>query len=350
MVEKEVIQVTRGKNLAEVVKEVIPILDFNGDKGEEVGKTLLLASLRNESVESTAKNFNLSGQTVRLHAQREGEEIGEKLLQRAREEATKLKGLTVNISIDWTEITYYGEKVEGVVGGKKGYSWSFATATAKVRKRTWILGFVMIKEGMSKGEIVKQLLEQAEEIVKINMIVLDAGFYTLDVLNLLLKYKFVLAVPVGSVHVKEELDKIYTTNSKRHKRDEQVTFRLVTIKVKSKGHGKEEKLLGYATNLDLSPKSIRRIYNVIRSPIETSYRVIKSFLPFTSSTKYSFRFLVISLAILLYSLLISQGITRSEFSLSLEFELNNYLNTDIFSLILIILFTLISNYYMGDEF
>ncbi|BDB99776.1 hypothetical protein [Saccharolobus caldissimus] len=124
----------------------------------------------------------------------------------------------------------------------------------------------------------------------------------------------------------------------------------MTIKVKSKGHGKEEKLLGYATNLDLSPKSIRRIYNVIRSPIETSYRVIKSFLPFTSSTKYSFRFLVISLAILLYSLLISQGITRSEFSLSLEFELNNYLNTDIFSLILIILFTLISNYYMGDEF
>ncbi|MBB5254159.1 DUF4322 domain-containing protein [Sulfurisphaera ohwakuensis] len=99
MVEKEVIRVTRGKNLAEVVKEVISILDFNGDKGEEVGKTLLLASLRNESVEGTAKNFNLSGQTVRLHAQREGEEIGEKLLQRAREEAMKLKGLTVNISI-----------------------------------------------------------------------------------------------------------------------------------------------------------------------------------------------------------------------------------------------------------
>jgi hypothetical protein len=34
---------------------------------------------------------------------------------------------------------------------------------------------------MSKGEIVKKLLEQAEEIVKI--IVLDAGFYTLDVLT-----------------------------------------------------------------------------------------------------------------------------------------------------------------------
>ncbi len=73
-----------------------------------------------------------------------------------------MKLITVNISIDWT---YYGEKVEGVVGRKEGYSWSFATA--KVRKRTWILGFVMVKEGMSKGEIVKKLLEQAEEIVKI---------------------------------------------------------------------------------------------------------------------------------------------------------------------------------------
>jgi len=71
---------------------------------------------------------------------------------------------------------------------------------------------------------------------------------------LLLKYKFVLAVPVGTIHVKEELDKIYTTNSKRHKKDEQVTFRLVTIKVKNKGHRKkDEKLLGYATNLNLSP-------------------------------------------------------------------------------------------------
>ncbi|WP_016729690.1 hypothetical protein [Saccharolobus islandicus] len=59
---------------------------------------------------------------------------------------------------------------------------------------------------------------------------------------------------------KEELDKIYITNSKRHKKDEQVTFRLVTIKVKNKGHRKkDEKLLGYATNLNLSPKSIRRI-------------------------------------------------------------------------------------------
>ena len=81
MIGKEVIRVTRGKNLAEVVKEVTSILNFNGEKGEEVGKTLLLAALRNESVESTAKN--ISGQTVRLHAQRE--EIGEKLLQRARE-------------------------------------------------------------------------------------------------------------------------------------------------------------------------------------------------------------------------------------------------------------------------
>jgi hypothetical protein len=46
--------------------------------------------------------------------------------------------------------------------------------------------------------------------------------------------------------VKEELDKIYTTNSKRHKKDEQVTFRLVTIKVKvkNKGHRKKEENLG----------------------------------------------------------------------------------------------------------
>jgi len=35
MIGKEVIRVTRGKNLAEVVKEVTSILNFNGEKGEE---------------------------------------------------------------------------------------------------------------------------------------------------------------------------------------------------------------------------------------------------------------------------------------------------------------------------
>ena len=59
-----------------------------------------------------------------------------------------------------------------------------------------------------------------------------------------------------------------------------------------------EKLL----DLDLSKREVLDLYNKVRGPIETSYRNIKAFLPFTSSTKFVFRTLIFVLALVLYSL------------------------------------------------
>jgi len=44
----------------------------------------------------------------------------------------------------------------------------------------------------------------------------------------------------------------YTTNSKRKRPDEQATVRIVAVKCKE--------LLVFATNTDLKPKSIRRMF------------------------------------------------------------------------------------------
>jgi hypothetical protein len=57
-----------------------------------------------------------------------------------------------------------------------------------------------------------------------------------------------------------------------------------------------------ATNLDLPKREVLDLYNKVRGPIETSYRNIKAFLPFTSSTKFVFRTLIFVPAIVLYSL------------------------------------------------
>ncbi|MGC8970297.1 MAG: hypothetical protein ACP5LG_07085 [Conexivisphaera sp.] len=85
--------------------------------------------------------------------------------------------------------------------------------------------------------------------------------------------------------------------------------------VRHRGHRKyEERLLGYATDLSIPPTQLRRLYNRLRNPVETSYRRIKSLLPFTSSTRFTFRHLVIVLAVLLYSLLISSGLRRLRFA------------------------------------
>jgi len=74
-----------------------------------------------------------------------------------------------------------------------------------------------------------------------------------------------------------------------------------------------EKLL----DLDLSKKEVLDLYNKVRGPIETSYRNIEAFLPFT--TKFVFRTLIFVLALVLYSLytIFKGEVGREEFRLLL---------------------------------
>jgi len=81
---------------------------------------------------------------------------------------------------------------------------------------------------------------------------------------------------------------IYKTNSKRKRPDEQATVRIVAVKDRNE-------LLVFATNTDLKPKFIRRMFRK-RWAIETSYRMINQFLP----KLYSLRKLYFYLAVLLY--------------------------------------------------
>ena len=60
------------------------------------------------------------------------------------------------------------------------------------------------------------------------------------------------------------------------------------------------------------------LYNKVRGPIEASYRNIKAFLPFTSSTKFVFRTLIFVLALVLYLYTIfKEEVGREEFRLLL---------------------------------
>jgi len=169
---------------------------------------------------------------------------------------------------------------------------------------------------MTKDEIVKALVEQVVAMgFKIRLITLDAGFYTVDVLNFISQFNYIIAVPVGDVK-DEEFDGDYMTNSKRHRRNEQVKFRLL---VYSKEKVRRKKRLVYfarATNLEIPKREVLDLYNKGRGPIETSYRNIKAFLPFTSSTKFVFRILIFVLALVLYSLFKGE-VGREEFRLLL---------------------------------
>ncbi|WP_373419123.1 transposase [Saccharolobus islandicus] len=186
---------------------------------------------------------------------------------------------------------------------------------------------------MTKDEIVKVLVEQVMGF-KIRLITLDAGFYTVDVLNFISQFKYIIAVPVGDVKVYEEFDGDYTTNSKRHRRDEQVKFRLLVYSKEKVGRKKKSLVyFARATNLDLPKREVLDLYNKVRGPIETSYRNIKAFLPFTSSTKFVFRTLIFVLALVLYSLytIFKGEVGREEFRLLLILLFPDLFNPETFT-------------------
>ncbi len=203
--------------------------------------------------------------------------------------------------------------MEGLGSSEKGNSWNYATATTKHNGKVLLLTFVTQVNEMTKDDIVKILVEQVNAMrFKIRLITLDAGFYTVDVLNFISQFNYIIGVPVGDVKVYEEFDGNYTTNSKRHRRDEQVKFRLL---VYGREKIKRKKVVYFArgTSLDLPKKEALKLYDKVRSPIETSYRNIKTFFPFTSSTKFVFRMLIFVLAMIFYSLYtVFKGMARRE--------------------------------------
>ena len=127
------------------------------------------------------------------------------------------------------------------------------------------------------------------------------------------RFKFISAVPVGDVKagIHGEFDGRHGTRSKGPAADEQVDFRLIVSRRRGPGY------VAGATNLELPGRDVLRLYDRIRAPIETSYRDIKSFLLFTSSTKRIFRLFAFLLAALIYSFstLFRGSLRREEFRL-----------------------------------
>jgi IS4 transposase len=103
-----------------------------------------------------------------------------------------------------------------------------------------------------------------------------------------------MRIPKYNRSIGEGEDRIYVARSPAKGKDEQATFRLVTIEEK-------EKLLAFVTNMNISPERIRRLFRK-RWSIRTSYRMMRKFLAKTTSKIYSTRLLYFYLAILLYNL------------------------------------------------
>ena len=178
---------------------------------------------------------------------------------------------------------------------------------------------------MSKAGIVRSLIEQALSLgFRIRTVALDSGFHSVGAARCISRFKFISAVPVGDVKagIRGEFDGRHGTRGKRPAADEQVDFRPIVSRrragLEPAGHRRRgPEYVARATNLELPGRDVLRLYDRIRAPIETSYRDIKSFLLFTSSTKRIFRLFAFLLAALIYSFstLFRGSLRREEFRL-----------------------------------
>jgi len=210
--------------------------------------------------------------------------------------------------MDWHDIMFYGDvNAEGVKGTKhkNGTNWAYQFATAAV-----VIGDEKLTVAVtpvnneSKVEHVRRLLSKVFELgIKVKILLLDAGYYTVDIINYL-NANGINFIMRAKGEFKEGDDLIYKTNSKRKRPDEQATVRIVAVKCK-------KELLVFATNTDLKPKAIRRMFRK-RWAIETSYRMINQFLPKTMSKLYSLRKLYFYLAVLLYNIWVFMNYKREK--------------------------------------
>ncbi|WP_432518199.1 hypothetical protein [Saccharolobus islandicus] len=157
---------------------------------------------------------------------------------------------------------------------------------------------------MTRLEIVENLIQQILALgLEIELVALDAGFYSVDVINYLSRFNFIIGVQVEKVGIHRNFNGDYTAKSNGKK----ATFRLIVH------HGREKEYLAKGTNLDVNRSIVMKWYDKVRTPIETSYKLIKSFLIFTSSRSWLFRLFIFVLAMLIYTLyLLLKGTTSKE--------------------------------------
>ena len=213
-----------------------------------------------------------------------------------------------------------GYKDDGEI--KHGYT--FATITIVGKDVPIILGIEPVKERSewepeaapadSKGEVVDVLLETAQQCVDLNEVLSDRGFYSNEVYAGIHERGLVYTTPVPkyeddyeaikNIQSREGVDAAvkhgvpFAVDGERHHTAE-------FLYVPATDENADGNYAVFVTNRDhVAPKEIEQVTNSYsrRWDIENQYKLVKAFLPKTSSTDYRIRLFSFVFASLLYNL------------------------------------------------
>lgn len=299
---------------------------------EELLEALIYSSLTRLALELGCDRLRMlgcmapTGHTVR-------DKLRAKTVGQAEEEVSRLiQGMArvvdgpVTLAVDLHKNPYYGDRRDPyVVGGrrKQGTTKFHAYATAYTVREgmRFTLAAYMVKPGEKPHHILERLLDRVEEIVEVERVLADAGFYSVPCIRLLEAggLRYTIHGEVKGKRIKRMLDEVehllpekgdslslgeYKLSGKYG----EAGVRLLAARVLE-----EKPLHIFAVPLDES-RGAKSVYGEFehRFSIETSYRMIGKVKAWTTSKSPALRAYLFGVAVLLYNLWILAKIRLQE--------------------------------------
>jgi hypothetical protein len=278
--------------------------------GEGPGGDIFRHYLKENSVDDLLRRFGQTNQTIAGAAKQR--------LDFSR---------PVTVAIDFTPIPYYGERRdEYVFGAKPGrrfsYQQEFAVASVVTEDVRLVLTFRRRRKGETVGEITRDLLNTASDIVNIRRVFADREFATAEVVDELESkgVKYVIPVPSNDrirraiqnmshdVEVKEGYGLYGPTRD--GPTNDRVETTLALIPSTKQYDNSEQGTVPFYTNEDIDDyDALRREWAErklnkyrYRWGVETGFKSIKQFLPVTASNDDRIRVFHFGFAVVLANL------------------------------------------------
>ncbi len=224
----------------------------------------------------------------------------------------RLFGKYAAVAIDIHEIPYYGEINNPLIMGCKhnngtSYCYKYATIDIVEKNQRFTLKAIPLTPLSNNNEdTVKELLEHAMKYIHIKYVLLDRGFFSVEVIKVLLALNLKFIMPATKndkikLVIKDNLNKkaYFLKDFPMGLKKNQVTFNLAV-----KYHEEDKKYHPFATNFEIKDKEdvycIAELYRK-RWGIETGYRVKKDFMAKTTSQRYTIRMVYFMISVILYN-------------------------------------------------
>lgn len=225
-----------------------------------------------------------------------------------------LRCKVLDVSMDIHQIPYHGgpyESKEEITGGqsKEGTTKFHAMATAYIigkRGKRFTMAIKFVPRGMSMRGIVQDLLELLRKCgIRVRMLLLDRGFYSIDVVKLLMRFNIGFIIPMRGKRLEKRKGSYSTMYLMKSVKDGKPVSQLVNaVSVIKYNRGKRFKHHGamqlcfITYGIGIGFYRMAEVYRK-RFGIESSYKLNKAIRPRTSSRNPARRLLLFGTSMLI---------------------------------------------------